>query len=412
MLKRISANFHPGSGTAGFFTSILFWGIAAGCFAAVLNNYLADIRHVGHFERGLLEFFREMPGLMLVFILWAMNRLSDWKILKAGILIATVGVAGLVFSDNNVLIILLITVWSTGEHILMPVRSSIALHIAKDGREGHSLGMVTSMMNAGTVIGCIIAACFFYAGIRILKTANELLLYNITWGFIIILLVMSLISIFSAGNHSDMKGKRPTLYFNKKYNKFYALELFYGARKQIFITFAPYVLITEYNMNTSKIAILTGLCALANIFCGPLTGKLTDRFGYKNIMIYDTVILFFVCLVYGYAGNFFAPETACVIVCINFLLDAIISTTSMATNLYVKDISSSPEEITSSLTTGISINHFISILAALAGGWIWEKFGYGILFSFAAAMAVANTLYAMTIPTPTKFNKTKGIQSC
>jgi MFS family permease len=165
-------------------------------------------------------------------------------------------------------------------------------------------------------------------------------------------------------------------------------------------------------MNTSKIAILTGLCALANIFCGPLTGKLTDRFGYKNIMIYDTVILFFVCLVYGYAGNFFAPETACVIVCINFLLDAIISTTSMATNLYVKDISSSPEEITSSLTTGISINHFISILAALAGGWIWEKFGYGILFSFAAAMAVANTLYAMTIPTPTKFNKTKGIQSC
>lgn len=411
MFRRISENFRPGCGAAGFFASILFWGIAAGCFTAVLNNYLADVRKIDEFDRGVLEFFREMPGLLLVFILFTLNRLSDWKIFKAGILVTIVGVSGLVFSSDKILITLLITIWSTGEHIIMPVRSSIAIHMAQEGREGHSLGLVTSAMNGGTVIGSAIAAIIFYTRIKYLQMTDELLLYNITWGVIIILLICSLSAIFFTRDNG-LKGERPALYFRKKYRNFYALELFYGARKQIFITFAPYVLIREYGMDTSRIALLMGICALVNIFCGPLVGKLTDRFGYKNIMIYDTVILFFVCFVYGYADRFFAMETACIIVCINFVLDAVISTTSIATNLYVKDISCSQEEITSSLTTGISINHFISILAALAGGMIWEKFGYGILFSFAAVMAVANTIYAMTIPAPARNTNTKGTQSC
>ena len=405
MEKYFHKNFKPDSGTAGFFLSILFWGTAAGCFAAVLNNYLADMRHVNEFERGILEFFRELPGLLLVFILIFMHRLSDWKILKAGTLIAAAGVAGLVFSSDKILITLLITVWSTGEHILMPVRSSIAMKIAKEGSEGRSLGLVTGTMNAGTVIGSAVAAVIFYCGINHMQATDELRLYNFTWALIILLLLASIISIYLTKSPQEGQVKRPRLYFSRKYSKFYALELFYGARKQIFLTFAPYVLIREYGMSTSRMALLFGICALLNIFCAPVIGRLTDRFGYKNIMIYDTVILFFVCLVYGYAGDFLPGSAACAVVCLNFLLDAVISTTSMATNIYVKDISATPEELTSSLTTGISINHLISILAALAGGWIWKEYGYGILFTFAGIMAVANTLFAMTIPSPAKNQK-------
>ena len=87
-------------------------------------------------------------------------------------------------------------------------------------------------------------------------------------------------------------------------------------------------------------------------------------------------------------------------VCLNFLLDAVISTTSMATNVYVREISDTQEEMTSTLTTGISINHLISILAALAGGILWQKFGVGVLFGFAAVMALANSAFALTIPRP------------
>jgi len=64
----------------------------------------------------------------------------------------------------------------------------------------------------------------------------------------------------------------------------------------------------------------------------------------------------------------------------------------------VKAISDSSEEMTSTITTGISINHLISILAALMGGWVWLKFGVGTLFVFAGIMAIGNLLLAISIP--------------
>ena len=58
----------------------------------------------------------------------------------------------------------------------------------------------------------------------------------------------------------------------------------------------------------------------------------------------------------------------------------------------------SPWYLTSTLSTGISINHVISIFAAWAGGWVWQAFGVEWLFVFAGVMCVANSLCAMTIP--------------
>jgi len=166
------------------------------------------------------------------------------------------------------------------------------------------------------------------------------------------------------------QSKRPRLLVRRKFTLFYLLELFYGARKQIFMTFAPFVLITIYGLHTSHMALLMGLSALINMVAGPWVGMLTDRLGYRTIMVYDTVILVFVCLLYGYAGDWFPQHIAFWIVIINYLLDALLSTTSIATNIYVRDVSSDRDEVTATLSTGISINHLISILAAPLGGYV------------------------------------------
>ena len=160
------------------------------------------------------------------------------------------------------------------------------------------------------------------------------------------------------------------------------------------------MLIKVYDFDTALMAVLFAVAAGINIVAAPLVGKLTDRIGYRNVMIYDTVILFFVCLLYGYAGDIFPRHIAVWVVGANFLLDSIISTTALATNLYVKDISDNRDELTSTLSTGISINHLISIIAAPVGGWIWLKFGVGTLFAVAAAMAVFNSLCALLVPRP------------
>ena len=398
--------FRSSSGAYAFFLSIFVWGIGVGCFMAVMNNFLSDIYHLNSVERGWLEFFREMPGLALVFLLALLHRTSDWKVMRLGTLISMIGAGLLLIPSDKVFVTAIIMLWSTGEHLVMPVRSSIAMQIAKEGHAGQSLGYLTSIMNFGTVAGSILVALLFYAGTVWFEQKGDIL-YQAVWILIVILMLISFISSFTK-DAPQVPSKRPRLYFNKKFNKFYALELFYGARKQIFLTFAPYVLIREYGMSTANIALLMGICAAINIFVAPWVGKLTDRWGYRNTMIWDTVILFFVCLLYGFAGDIFPAKIALAVVCINFLLDAMISTTSLATNIYVRQLAENKDELTSTLSTGISINHLISILAAPAGGWIWMKWGVGMLFAFAAVMAIFNSLFAMTLPKPAK--KTAEIQ--
>jgi MFS family permease len=367
-----------------------------------MNNFLSGIYHMDSIERGWLEFFRELPGLSLVFLLALLHKVSDWKILRLGTMISMAGAALLLIPANKIAVVAFIMIWSLGEHLVMPIRQGIAMQVAKPGCAGQSLGFLTGVMNFGSVAGSLLVAAIFYAG-TVWFNRSEAFLFNVLWGVIIVLMLASTISTFTKAAPL-LPSKRPRLYFNRKFSKFYALELFYGARKQIFLTFAPYVLIREYHLSTANMAFLLGVCAFLNVFAAPAIGKLTDKWGYRNTMIWDTVILFFVCLLYGYAGHLFHGRIAVWVVGANFLLDSIISTTALATNLYVKDISDSKDELTSTLSTGISINHLISIIAAPVGGWIWLKFGVGALFAVAAVMAVFNSLCALLVPRPSKQN--------
>lgn len=397
MLK-IKDSFKPNSGAGAFFFSILLWGIGIGSFAAALNNYLSDIYHMNSMERGWLEFFRELPGLALVLLLALLHKVSDWKVIRIGTMISMAGAALLLIPANQIAVTAFIMIWSMGEHLVMPIRSAVAMQVAKQGCAGQSLGLLTSVMNFGHVAGSLLVAGIFFFGTRYFER-SEAFLFNVLWGVIIVLMLASTISTFTK-DAPNAPSKRPRLYFNRKFNKFYALELFYGARKQIFITFAPFVLIKEYGFSTASMATLLGLCALINVFAAPAIGKLTDKWGYRNTMIWDTVVLTFVCLLYGFAGDLFPVRIAFWVVAVNYVLDAILSTTSLATNIYVRSLAENQDELTSTLSTGISINHLIAILSAPVGGWIWVRFGIGYLFTFAAVMAIFNTLFAMTIPKP------------
>ncbi|MCG8452857.1 MAG: MFS transporter, partial [Spirochaetales bacterium] len=217
--------------------------------------------------------------------------------------------------------------------------------------------------------------------------------------FIIVGSVLALAILTSLGmSGSQGKLERKKFFVRRKFLRYYGLEIFYGARKQVFLTFAPYLLILRYGADPAYLASLLGACALINIVFTPFIGRVIDKLGYRTVMIGDTCILFFVCLAYGFAHRFFAPETAFVVVSVVFILDWMISNASMASSVYVGRISENKEEMAATLSTGISINHVISVLIALGGGYIWQSLGVELLFVVAALMAVGNTLFALTIP--------------
>lgn len=382
-----------------FLVLILLYGLGYGFYRGIQDNYLAQILHVTEFQRGLIEFLRETPGLLLIFILALFHKFNEKSILKISFLVCAIGILGLaLLPADKIPVVLFMVIFSVGEHMIMPYRSSIAMHNAEKGNEGLALGIVTSFDNVGRILGyAFVALLFFIFSFFNLQEITEF--KSVFFASSVVFVIALIIAIICLKNKGEKveRVESQRLYFRKKFTMFYILELFYGARKQIFLTFGPYVLILIYGASTEVIATLYVVCSVTGILFMPLIGKIIDKMGYKFVMVFDTVLLIFVCLIYGFANKIFPTHIAYYVVMFNFVLDAIISQASIASSVYVKELSDNENEITATLTTGISVNHIMSILIALLGGTIWLVAGVELLFIFAAIFSLGNTIFASFI---------------
>jgi MFS family permease len=372
-------------------------GVAYGLYKGVLDNYLAEIARFPPFERGIVEFFRELPGFLVVFILAWMYRISENKIFKIGLFIMTLGIAGLFVSGaGKVIVVSFIVLASFGEHIILPLKSTITLELANNESSGAALGVTSAIGQFGNIMGYIIVALLFFVFTLLGFERGDVRRFKAAFLFAALLMALS-VAVALAIKETQSNVKRHRVYFAKKFSKYYMLEVFYGARKQVFLTFAPYVLILQYGADTSVISLLFAVSAGVCIPLSTITGRIIDRLGYKFVMVADTLLLVVVCFFYGFSHRIFPAGAAYIVVCVNYVLDAVISLASMASNVYVKDIAANQEEVTATLYTGISVNHIISIFIALMGGWIWKVTGIEVLFSISAFLGLLNSIYAATI---------------
>jgi len=388
---KIKDTFRENTSFKAFLLTIIITGLSAGLYRGMLDNYLAEVVMMGEMDRGVMEFFRELPGIALVFILAAFYMLSAETLYKAGAVIMLAGMGMItVFPATKVLATLAICVYSLGEHIQLGMKSTIVMGYAKPGRGGEALGQQSAVSQIGTLVGYLVIVAVFT-----LVTKDQP--YTLFFGIAAALAGLSAVFSFRVSGKSETDSTKRRFYFHKKYTKYYMLEMFYGARKQVFMTFGPYVLILFYGADAAMISLLFAISAIACFFASPIVGRIIDKLGYKVVMVADTIILVGVCLCYGFAHRVFPKDIAFIICCVNYVLDAVISLASMASNLYVKDLSDSPEEVKATISTGVSINHVITIFIALFGGWIWETLGMEMLFIASAVLGLANSAYAATI---------------
>ncbi|GHT48026.1 MFS transporter [Spirochaetia bacterium] len=387
-----------------FLTVLVLSAIAGGLYKGVQDNYLVEILHITAFERGLVEFFRELPGFLVVFILALMYKLSESRVFKIGTAIMLAGITALFLcKSEKFIVVVFIVLYSLGEHIAMPLKNSISLDFARPEKSGAALGLTSTIGNMGNIIGFLLVTGIFLLFSHFGFAHDDTRIFKTVFGIAASLMIAATLSALAL-TETKSKGYRRRFYFAKKYKKFYVLETLYGARKQVFFTFGPLVLIKVYGANTSIIAGLLAISALFGMFFSPLVGKIIDKLGYKCVMVADTLILIVVCFFYGFSSHIFSTHIAFIVVCINYILDAILSLCSMATNVYAKKLSQSSEELTATLSTGISVNHFISIFIALLGGYIWQKTGIEVLFSISAALGLFNSIYALTIKNDKKIS--------
>ena len=164
MWKRLETIFRPESKYRAFFLSVITVGLSYGLYKGVIDNYLAEIVGMSGFDKGVSEFFRELPGLLLVFILAALYMYSAEQIYRIGAVFMLVGLASqAVVPPSRVLVILCIFIYSMGDHMQLGMRSTLSLQYSREGSGGEALGMQNAAQQIGTLAGYlfIIVAFFF-----------------------------------------------------------------------------------------------------------------------------------------------------------------------------------------------------------------------------------------------------------
>lgn len=371
-----------------FLLAGLFSGIGAGIYTSIFNNYLSDIFKLSEDIRGFLEVPREAPGLFIMLILAALSFLGDVRIAMFGMAAAGLGMLGLgMMSPTFALMIIWMMMYSLGTHMIMPVTPSIGMSLSNQESFGSRLGTVSAF----SLSGSIIAYVYIFLGFNFMHMTYQAAFITGT--------VFYVFAAFTVGmmKKGEPEVRKVKFVFRKRYSLFYVLAVISGARNQIFLTFAPWVLIKVFGVKPQMFAILGMIVALISIGTRKVIGKLIDSRGERFVLTMEAVLLFVICLGYAFSDRFFSANIAVVIIAGCYVIDNSMSAVEMARSTYVRKIAVDLADVTPTLSTGVSLQHIASMVIPIFGGLLWLHVGYQSVFMAAAVIAFLNLVLSRKI---------------
>jgi len=378
-----------------FFIAVALFGVGSPFFETTFNNYLSDTFQMGHEARGNLEFPREMPGFLVALSAGLLFFMAETRIAALSALIACVGMVGLgALGDSYWAMMVFMIMWSTGTHLSMPVQSSIGLSLSRQNQEGRRLGQIGVVSGAASIVGALgvsfllrmlgltYRATFFGGAAAFGLAAGVLMLMHPTVG----------------------SRRRPRLTIHRRYWLYYVLCVVFGARKQIFLTFGPWVLIKVYNQPAWVFAELWLVSSALGIFFRPLVGHLIDTLGERAVLMAEAVLLAVVCAGYGFGDYLGLGDRTIYVLYGCYVGDQLLFAVGMARTTYLKKMAVSSQHVASSLAFGITLDHATSMSVPSAGGKLWSAFGeatgYRQVFMAATGIALLNFVLSSLIRIP------------
>ncbi len=389
MIKKFHARVKSTSREFRLFLSAILLGAFGGSLVdAVFNNFLNDTFSLNGFQRTFLELPREAPGFLVVFVSALLFFVCPRRLAALAMLFASAGLFLIAFFSSSLNMMLVwLFVFSLGQHVFIPLNSNITMELAKAGETGKRLGQFNGARNFAAILGSFAV----FTGFKYLHLSYKV-------SFIIAGIAFLGAFFLLLGLQKD-KPKPASLHLklHKEYRLYYWLCILFGTRKQIFLTFAPWVLVTVYHKPTQTVATLLMMGGVLGIVFQPLLGKAIDRLGERAILAAEAFILIFVCTGYGIAKNVFPPAVAFVVVAACYLTDQLLMSVGMARSMYIKRIAKHPSHVAPTLTMATTIDHIFSISTALLCGLLWSKLGYTCVFLLGACIAVVNLFSALRI---------------
>jgi predicted MFS family arabinose efflux permease len=374
-----------------FIAASFVMGIGYSMVDSVFNNFINERFALSGFDRSFLEFPREFPGFLVLFVSALLWFLCSRRLGALSMLMGTVSALLMGFvSPTYRMMVAWLFIYSMGQHLFIPVGSSIGMELAKEGKMGRRLGQLNAVRNFSAVLGAsIVAVCFAFLGFK----------FHHAFAMAAVAFAAAAVLMFAMKTETTQRPKT-YLKLRREYSLYYALSVLYGSRKQIFLTFAPWVLVTVFHQPVQTIATLMMIGGVVGILFQPLLGGAIDRFGERMTLLFEAALLVFVCLGYGFSKFLVTEHSAFLVACVCFLLDQMLMSVNMARSTYIKKIVRDPSHLQPALTSSVTIDHIFSITIALVGGTIWSMFGYQYVFLMGAIIAGANFMAAWRIRIP------------
>ena len=363
----------------------LFFGAASGIFMSTLNNYLSDVHALDASARGWLEFPRELPGFLIIGVsALLLSFMREARMAALAMLLTSLGALWLgIVARDTALLIVFIVVWSMGDHIIFAVEGPIGLTLAKRGNEGRRLGQLGGARNFGTILGV--------AGVWGLAKV---------WGDRFDLFYwLAAVCALAAGWHymhlkvADTVARSRRLVIKKKYGIFYAISALFGVRKQIFLAFGGWVLVSLHGVPVTTIALLYFIAAALGVLVRPLLGDVIDWVGERIVLAVDEVMLLVICLMYAFVTDVRILYGA-------YILDSVLFALRIARTTYLKKIADDPSDITPTISVGITVDHVVAMSLPILSGWLWENYGHQYVFLLAGGIAVIGFFVCLQIRVP------------
>lgn len=372
-----------------FAAANLFMGLYAGLYEPSFNNYLAEVHKVSETTRGILEFPRELPGFLTVFIFSLLVFLPDTRIAVLAALLVGLSLfgQGYLAPTLNIAVVWML-IWSTGAHLFNVLKSSIALRMAKDGHEGTLLGKLGALEAAGTLIGMAIV----YWGVSKFNYS-----FGVIFGIAGVCALIAAVSLFII-KPKPLATPPQALLLKKKYSLYYVLCILFGARKQIFLTFAPWVLIKMFHCGIDTFAILGIIGTTIGLVFRPLLGKAIDVLGERFVLVTEAIIIFIICIFYAFSPAWFAADIAIMVIFVCYIIDQLLFAVNMARTTYLHSIADNPHEVAPTLSMGVTLDHAVSMIIPIGGGILWAVYGFEWVFLSAAVIALISLGLAFMVP--------------
>ncbi len=350
------------------------------CWQTLFDNFSVHVVGLDGHHIGALQSVREIPGFLALLVTYVILIIKEHKLSALSIIILGAGISltGILPSFSGLIFTTMIM--SFGFHYYETTSQSLTLQYFDKLTSPHVFSQQRSYAAAANIAVAII-----------IFVIAPLLSYKAM--YIIFGSIIGMGGIWAFTKNPAKKNIIPQnkkLVLKKRYWLFYFLTFMAGARRQIFVAFAVFLLVKKFGFTIQLITLLFLVNNVVNFFINPLIGKFIVKYGERKLLSIEYFFLIIVFISYAFVESK-------IIVGVLYIFDHIFFNFSTGIKTYFQKIAD-PRDIAPSAAVGFTINHIAAVVLPVIGGMLWMV-NYKIPFLFGAFFSLISLCLVQFIRT-------------